>query len=690
MKVMKIKNIIRILAILCSTGLATTSCEDMLTIDTGDKIYVNANDTLYSYLGILKHVQDIAERQVILNEVRGDLCSPSQYVTDTLHAIANFDNPSDGSCSMLDISDYYAVINNCNLYIANADTNAVKNNVKFMLPEYAQVQAIRAWTYLKLVEMYGEVPFISEPIASLDVVKNFNYQANLVNKDNLLDRLLALGLTRYIDTDYPNYGNYNNGAVDISSSLCFFPVRLVLGDLYLLRGNDESDYRKAAQYYFDYLQGTSTNTTQQYCLAQKTSFGTSGNNPYGYTAMNGWGNFASSYTKSASSEVITIIPSSANKQFGTMLMRVADIFGYTPSSRQNDSEVSTDDSGNESVSTSGAISVTPTYRAQILASESYKSINKAQTYVNWDITNTLREDYECGDARYASATQSVVYEGNTYQLACKAAKGRTFYYSIPVYRKSLVWLRLAEAINRAGYPSVAFAILKDGLNRNNCPDTKAVKTETKVHLDEDGNALLDENGAVISETLTVQYTRYNSNGAMHYVDSTEMANFFLDFNDEIWDKNYGIHARGCGYLAYYNRSFSTWPSLTESPVTNITGYNDSTAFDFKPRLEAEGIDWEHASKADIINAVENVISDELALELAFEGYRFSDLVRMATHKNASGYDGTDWLASKIADRDNRQASDDGSQPAIMRNEALYSKLHNTGLWYFTKPAWNVK
>ena len=147
----------------------TTSCDDMLTVDTGDKSYENANDTLYSYLGIMKCVQNLAERQVVLNEVRGDLTTSTEYVTDTLHAISNFEDPKDGTCTMLNISDYYEVINNCNLYIAHADTSKVKANQKYMLPEYAQVQAVRAWTYLQLVNIYGEVPFIVEPIHNLDV-----------------------------------------------------------------------------------------------------------------------------------------------------------------------------------------------------------------------------------------------------------------------------------------------------------------------------------------------------------------------------------------------------------------------------------------------------------------------------------------------------------------------------------------
>ena len=119
----------------------------------------------------------------------------------------------------------------------------------------------------------------------------------------------------------------------------------------------------------------------------------------------------------------------------------------------------------------------------------------------------------------------------------------------------------------------------------------------------------------------------------------------------------------------------------ENYFTNITGYNDSIVFDYAPRLLREGVDVKKASKNDIINAVENVISDELALELAFEGYRFSDLVRMANHKNASGYDGSAWLAAKIADRDVQGTNG-------TRDAQLYNKLLTPSNWYLTKPAWS--
>jgi hypothetical protein len=672
-------------AILLSSFFIFTSCSDMLTVDTGDKSYTNANDTLYSYLGILKHVQDIAERQIILNELRGDLVSPTLYVTDTLHAIANFEDPADGSCSMLDISDYYAVINNCNLYIANCDTNAVKSNIKFMLPEYYQVQTIRAWTYLQLVQLYGEVPYISEPIASLDVVKNFNYNANLVNKDNLLDRLLADGLGKVGDT-FPHYGTYNNGATDIAASLSYFQPMLVLGDLYLLRGSNTADYQTAATYYWNYLINNDGANTAQYVTATKLRglvAQLSEDDPFSYRSNN-WGNYASTYTARTTNDVITSIPSSANAQFGTMLMRVADIFGYTPTSSQNN-ETSTNDDGEEESTSSGAISVVPTYKAQVIPSPHYKAISDAQTYVDWDAVNLEREDFLCGDARYKMATEKIVFseEGFTsdisMRLACKAAKGRSFYYTIPIYRKTLVWLRFAEAINRAGFPQIAFAVLKDGLNDYNWPEIGQKRQVRKDILDEEGNPVLDDDGKPTFIEYTEYFTRYNQYGALHYVDSAEIADFKFDATNEILEENFGIHARGCGFGEWRFGS----GTAAESPVTNITGYNDSTVFDFAPRLLVEGVDVRTASKNDIINAVENVISDELALELAFEGYRFSDLVRMANHKNASGYDGSAWLAAKIADRDVNGSTGE-------RNQTLYNKLLTPSNWYFSKPAWSVK
>ena len=170
---MKTKSIISLLVFCMTLGMLTTSCEDMLTPDSERHSYKVAGDTLYSYWGIVKSLQNIAERYVILNECRSDLVEGTSHVSDTIAAILNFgqngyeDKYEDGACKYLRISDYYHVINSCNAYIAMCDTfRTTGTDRKYMIREYSQVQAIRAWVYMQLVYAYGEVPFYTEPLLS--------------------------------------------------------------------------------------------------------------------------------------------------------------------------------------------------------------------------------------------------------------------------------------------------------------------------------------------------------------------------------------------------------------------------------------------------------------------------------------------------------------------------------------------
>lgn len=676
---MKKTSIIGLLSLSLAAGITTTSCEDMMTINTEMNSYTSANDTLYSYWGIMKCMQDVAERQVILGELRGDLVSTTKHVTDTLYAIANFNNPKDGSCSMLKVSDYYNIINNCNLYIANADTSLVKSNKKYMLPEYALVQSIRAWTYLQLVKNYGEVPFITEPINSLDVIDNFDYKNNMVTKDNLIDKFNAIGLENYADIEYPHYNDYKSGA-NINAALSFIPIRIVLGDMYLLRGASKNDYMKAAQYYYDFLKLNNGAVTRQVYMWSSSRVSTTG---YISSSMGGWGTWASQYNSMDKGptvyDVIASIPSASNKQYGTMLMRVADIYGFHPTSSQT-TNIGANENGEEEVTSSGSISVVMNVEPQTAPSPAYTTLNHKQNYVHYDLSTSTprRTDYNVGDARYKGSVYEYTYEGEPIYYCRKASYMGQFYYTIPIYRKTLIWLRLAEAINRAGFPQYAFGILKDGLCEESMP-TMAVRQEVLAKLDENGDSIFNEEGDFLKDTIMVDYVKTNARGALYYVDSVEVKNFFLPFTETVWDNNFGIHARGCGYGEWVSTNYVT---------TNLTGYNDSTVYTYDRMLLEQGVDVATASQDEIINAVENIIVDELALETAFEGNRFTDLVRIAEHKNASGFDGTGWLAEKIADREilyNTTTMETTGE----RNAELYNKLTNKSNWYFELPAWKT-
>lgn len=730
------KNILKTIAFaaVIATGAVSTSCEDMMTVDTGDKAYKNAQDTLYSYRGIMRAMQDVAERQVILGEIRGDLVASTQYTTDTLYAISNFDDPKDGTCSMLQIRDYYNIINNCNFYIHYADTNKVKSNIKFMLPEYAQVKTIRAWAYLQLVKNYKEVPYITKPIDKLSVVDNFDYAHDVVNKDNLIDKILADGLENFVDMRYPQHGGSNseafgtldNGAVQISNKLIMIPVRIVLGDLYLLRGATTSDYTKAAQYYYEYLKREATPLPQQYYAYLGSIGGIIDQGDFealGLVTPTEWGRWAGTYTNNSSNEIISSIPSSANAGYGKMLTRVAEIFGYKPSSSQRTTDSSSTESNAENDDqSSGAVSVSRTNKRQYAPSNAYQDVVNQQTYIQMRVINSSSGEIEATpvencDARYYGSVESYTYSNaqgidESYPLCSKAAHGGTFYYTIPTYRKTLIWLRMAEAINRAGYPEFAFAILKDGINKYTLPTISKEyidkfedefgyqmythKTEennfiyqdptSKAFFEKDGEGVfvecslspdeIKENYVVYQDTIGK--LNYNDEMAMYYVTDTvrlKAFNSMLDFSGDVWNNTYGIHARGVGMGSL---------TSTKNIVTHIAGKYDRTYYDYDHLLAAQLGSTAHPQLQDSINAVENIIVDELALETAFEGNRFTDLVRVAEHKNASGFNGTEWLALKIANRGTKAAT--SKAPGVDGyNANLYAKLKDQKNWYFTVP-----
>ena len=75
------KNLIYTVIFLLCGVLLFGSCQDMLNVDSDRVEYDfeswSPSDSVYSVLGILKTVQGVADRQIILNELRADLISIS-------------------------------------------------------------------------------------------------------------------------------------------------------------------------------------------------------------------------------------------------------------------------------------------------------------------------------------------------------------------------------------------------------------------------------------------------------------------------------------------------------------------------------------------------------------------------------------------------------------------------------------
>ena len=696
---MKRKSIISILLFAMGLGFCTSSCEDMLTPELERHQDTPAQDTLYTYWGVLKSLQGIAERYVILGECRGDLVSGSQYISDSINSICDFEmeKATDGSCRYLKARDYYQIINSCNCYLAYADTNRVTGtNEKYMIKEYAQVEAIRAWVYLQLVQVYGEVPFYTQPLITTGDIDDFinNPSAKKVNRNNLPD-LLGPKLEMVKEVELPNYGMYGIDSDPICHSLyCMFPVNLVLGDIYLFRG-EKSDCMKAAQCYYDYLEENKSillSTLNYRCYGMISSR----NTPMYF--MNGSSYFTDTDLPTQYSELITVIPSNKNKLTGSVQRGVNTLFGFTPF-------ISVADTSNNAT-----IILTPNFEKELEASTGYFNLCNAQQYeeyVGKDYDNlTIEVKDKIGDARQAWVDEYMVstgISGSTQQgkFVTKQNPYGAFNTMYPIiYRKGNVWLRFAEAINRAGFPGYAFAILKDGICNNsrwfanNASDFKFAEYEyfdknDKDSLRQDRQDLVDAgltldsigvlgtstnrpdperqalticNYISYDEFVQAQTTGFLNFGRSSFYSSTGRTIYFrasagsmgspLPNTEPIeGGASIGIHCRGCGIPKRTDRqSVFNFEDAVMKANPNVTDPYDRN------------------QKEEVIEAVENLIIDEMALETAFEGSRFFDLMRVALRRQDPSF-----LAKKVA---NRKGYEDA---------ALLNRLQNPSNWYFKLP-----
>ena len=617
-KYMNMKKKIFIIAALC--GMFLSSCQDMLETDSDRQIFDpelnEKTDSMFYTLGILKGVQQAIDQYVLVNEMRGDLTQVNQYTESDLRALANFSATAENKYDSAYV--FYRIINNCNYFIAHRDTTLLTGSRKVSIPEYVQAHSIRAWAYLQLAKIYGSVPFYTDPITSIS-------DANVVRDKKDIRGIcdaLAPELAKYSGQPVPTYGSNieagetNRGRMKyVNTRYMMFPVDLVLGDLYLESG----DYAQAAHYYFTYLHDTQTPMLPYYCEPAFTAeIRRKLPNDMRYNFGNGidWmGNFS----MNSPSGIITYVPMAVNKLNG-LTSDLPRLFGYDFYTTES------------SYTLAGGNVVSSLYllEREIDASQPYLDLANAQTYYYVPSTaltdNNNVKSVEIGDLRRYSTLESHISKEDSLFYEMTKYEGA----NIPIYRTATVYLRLAEAINRMGYPDAAFAILKDGLNRELAADPLYLSQESYDFL---------------STTIP----------------------FFSDENISNFTLNTGIHSFGSGYT---RGAFSPY-QLDSEMDRKVAELNAKYGEDFikpiyttvevldeegNPVLDEEGNpvtevvkSWQ---KQDLINVVEDLICDEYALELAFEGNRFGDLCRIARHKNDAGTYGSDygsrWLADKLA------------------------------------------
>ncbi|MFM2291137.1 MAG: hypothetical protein RIS29_950, partial [Bacteroidota bacterium] len=510
--------------------------------------YQNLSDADRAVLGVYAQFTSLAKQVVVLNELRADMMDVTTAATPELEKL-NL-NQIDSTNTWVSPLQFYAVINSCNDVLANFDKMLAEN--KFTRDEYnerySDIGALRTWIYLQLVNIYGSVPYITEPLVNLTDVEKYKGQRE--NADVLLPKLIEFMKSLPLLDDY-TYSNLINGNPNgYSLEPMFISKKILLGDLYLYN----NQYAEAAHYYRIAM---STDETSANLNAKRMRYRLYN---YAFTATSGEPGWYAIVFRDGHIE-------DENGMINTWKY----IFSDVPTSRK-----ATDRASMERIWCIPFDDKLKPVNPFTNIFEGYQL--KASDYAMDSLWGKPMRNQFPYDARGKGGS----YTGNGLISKYSGTNSNTLakqhgYWML--YRAAGLHLRYAEAANRAGYPYLAWCFLNNG-----------IKNEKYRYKKADGSYFPDDSCYVTGKSPFEPYpTDYR---------------FDARYPRE-WDANAGV--RGRAFM----------------PVVNFPA----------------GL----STQLDSIQWLEKQIVREAGLELAFEGQRWSDLVRIARRMNKEGRDGFHFL-----------------------------------------------
>jgi hypothetical protein len=209
--------------------------------------------------------------------------------------------------------------------------------------------------------------------------------------------------------------------------------------------------------------------------------------------------------------------------------------------------------------------------------------------------------------------------------------------NIHIYRRYMLYLRLAEALNGAGYPRAAFQILSTGINN-----------EIK---DDYVYPYYSESDSIWLSRLDFDNERYEVCTALEFASSTAVQRA---------SNTIGIHTHGSGWTP-----LNEYYKLPEAPMPDPVD-EDGDGIPDEPVIITKDTPELIKTQQEF---VDSLLLNECGLELAFEGPRFYDIMRFAFHQTKKTPE--EFLAEKVATRRGKDKVD----------ETLKSRLMNRNNWY---------
>ena len=552
--------------------LSLSSCEEYLDVAPQDKVaeeqmYRNVYDADAAVIGIYGKFMGLAKKYVILNEMRADLMTTTNNSDPYLKELSE-QNVSAGN-PYVNPKDFYLVIQNCNDALKNFDIMVAEK--KFTQSQYEQryadIACIRSWIYLQLGIQYGTVPYITEPLANIDDVKNINKFPRL-SFNKLLDELVRFTEALKYKKIYDSASSLLVTVDGYNTEKFFINKECLLGDLQLWKGN----YLEAASHYKNVMEtGTPRNDVDMYRI--KFAEVTTNND------------LAVGYLRYYEQDATTLVDNNT-QGWRSIFGRDRDILWNTEWiwSLPFDSDFAP---GNPFI--------------EIFSKTSGKYLAKPSKHAMDLWNNNTQSNGFPYDARGQKFTYKMVggepvimkyiYK---YEAAANAFKTDGDWF---LYRAAKLHLRYAEAANRDNQHKIADALLNFGIKDAYTPEGHNIST---------------------GDATNIMQTKE----AFPY-DFDARQGDFPTFR-AIWHRGGGIRGRA---------------RLQRAPIVG-----------------------------DIMISIENNIIDEAALELAYEGNRWEDLVRIALRRNDPSF---------LADKVSAKLKGEGNGKA----DEVRAKLMNVNNWY---------
>ena len=571
--------------------------------------YHNVYDADNAIWGLYGKVQNLAENVVVLNELRADLMDVTTNATqDQVDLNSHQETANNKYC---DPTPFYEVILNANDIIYNFKLMLAENKISTedYNPRYSDVVAIRCWAYLQLGMHFQDVPYVTNPLLSID---SLSVDGLFPKKtlDELIPQLISEMEnipSRETNTLSSFYGKtITNNSKSFFLNLQFLDKHILLGDLYLW--ND--DYVLAATEYKAYMDAAdalSTKTNIENKISTWVWAGT--NEPRFQICYQRYKDQDVRSFRNMWKEIFYRASTDAGTSGGVGLQdEMIWMMSFSGSSTSVSPFIklfANTGQGQYQLKPSSYV-IDSLWNTQVQQSNGFvfdgRGRESSYDYVNGQpVVLKYLYDYYSVDNTDANKTIHLNYNNFTNQFT----KPGKWY----LYRAALLHLRYAEAANRAGYPKLAYALLNNGIRPNfDWTASTGTTRSDKSGVQYSSFAPIIPNAIQIPVGASQDTINAITNRYKLYEESILArpypAPFYLDarqndapytFLRSPWRDNGGI--RGRAFLL------------------NIT----------KP----DGI----ITQADSIQWIEKALIKEAALECGFEGQRWGDLLRIARRNN---------------------------------------------------------